>query len=288
MKSTIIYSAVIPTIFAAQIAAFWVIDSASGVSSGGMPTALAAPTPQQPEPTPARIAVDPNPSAGKPVVVTAALSPQPAAAVFAFHPARSAEHPAPATADIALATPAVDDEDLAVRLVMLASPPYPDGDLTRLADEAPAAVDAAPKTAPGSAQADATNADEPAAAATATATVAESGTALDADATATDSDPPAAAKSSDWLRNRSARRFTLQLQSGGNLSSLKAFAKQYSLPKPQAVYRTVRDGKPWFGLVVGDYPSRQAAQRAAAQLIAKLPSLQPWVRDFGGIQTLPK
>ena len=92
--------------------------------------------------------------------------------------------------------------------------------------------------------------------------------------------PPAALQEPAWLQTRDPTRFTIQLQSGDSLDKLKVVASSHQLPEPLAYYRVFRNGKPWYTLIAGDYPERQAAYAAAAKLTA----FKPWIRGFGEIQ----
>jgi DamX protein len=51
-----------------------------------------------------------------------------------------------------------------------------------------------------------------------------------------------------------------------------------------AYYQSRRDGKPWYGLILGTYADKQAAIDARSRLPKHLRRLTPWVRDFGALQ----
>ncbi len=86
-----------------------------------------------------------------------------------------------------------------------------------------------------------------------------------------------------WVLARNPRHFTLQIQSGVYLSGLRRAAQDRRLPDPRAYYRTVRGGKAWYGLLVGDFPDRASAQAAAATLGQRIRGLKPWVRAFADV-----
>jgi len=87
-----------------------------------------------------------------------------------------------------------------------------------------------------------------------------------------------------WLLARDPRHYTLQLVAGERLDTLRKFIERHGLKRNLAFYRTSRKGKPWYALVYGDYPDKQAAIDARSRLPAKLKREKPWVRDFAGIQ----
>jgi DamX protein len=71
--------------------------------------------------------------------------------------------------------------------------------------------------------------------------------------------------------------YTLQLSSASRPDTLNAFAKQQNL-QHFSVYETKRDGKPWFVLVSGNYPSSADAKRAIATLPAEVQAKKPWAK----------
>lgn len=95
---------------------------------------------------------------------------------------------------------------------------------------------------------------------------------------------PASLQDAAWFGSRDAKRFTVQVHSGATVEQLKDFARVNKLPEPLAYYRTLRNGKPSYNLVMGDYENAQAAHQAALQISASLPSLRPGIRDFAAIQ----
>lgn len=87
-----------------------------------------------------------------------------------------------------------------------------------------------------------------------------------------------------WVLNQNARHYTLQIVAGENLKTIEEFIEEHKLNNNIAFYRSVRKGKPWYGLIYGVYPHKQAAISAINQLSKKLQRLNPWVRSMNGIQ----
>lgn len=96
-------------------------------------------------------------------------------------------------------------------------------------------------------------------------------------------------RQNDWLLTQDPTHFTLQLVAGNNIETIRRFIREHRLKANLALYQTTRLDKPWFGLVYGIYPNKQAAIDARGRLPEPLRRLKPWARDLGGIQkALPK
>jgi DamX protein len=87
-----------------------------------------------------------------------------------------------------------------------------------------------------------------------------------------------------WLRAQAPGRYTLQLVAARDRGSLDLFVKRQQLDGPHAVFARELGGKPWYSLVYGVYPDRDAAVQARAQLPASLDGAGVWPRTFGSIQ----
>ena len=85
----------------------------------------------------------------------------------------------------------------------------------------------------------------------------------------------------NWIKQQNKNHFTLQLLGTHNKNTLPSYIKKYSLKNEAAAFKTKRNGKDWYTLIYGFYPTKPAAQAAAIQLpkgVAK-----PWVRSFSSI-----
>jgi DamX protein len=87
-----------------------------------------------------------------------------------------------------------------------------------------------------------------------------------------------------WILQQDPDHFTLQLVAGNNLKTLRDFIRQHPLDGPLAIYHSTRKGKPWFGLIQHDFPSKQDAVNARSQLPESLRKEGPWVRRFAALQ----
>ena len=88
-----------------------------------------------------------------------------------------------------------------------------------------------------------------------------------------------------WIFEQDARHYTLQIVAGENLKTIEEFIAEHKLKNDIAFYRSVRKGKPWYGLIYGIYTHKQAAISAINQLSKKLQRLKPWVRSINSVQS---
>ncbi|MCB1925337.1 MAG: SPOR domain-containing protein [Gammaproteobacteria bacterium] len=91
-----------------------------------------------------------------------------------------------------------------------------------------------------------------------------------------------------WLKGRPAQHFTLQLVGARDRASVDKFVRQHGIAQPYAVFERELNGRPWYSLVAGDYPNRDAAVTGRAHLPASLPTKDIWPRAFGSIHELLK
>lgn len=95
--------------------------------------------------------------------------------------------------------------------------------------------------------------------------------------------PAAIDPRANWLLGLSKDHFVLQLLGAQEETTVKRFLAQYPSLRKVTYYKTWRQGKPWYVVVQGDYPSRDAARAAIAQLPASLQQQNPWIRSVAEI-----
>lgn len=86
-----------------------------------------------------------------------------------------------------------------------------------------------------------------------------------------------------WLRSRHPGHYTLQLVGGRDRASVEKFVRVHKITQPYAVFERQLDGRPWFSLVVGDYPDRSTAVAARDRLPKGLVRSDVWPRTFESI-----
>lgn len=77
--------------------------------------------------------------------------------------------------------------------------------------------------------------------------------------------------------------YTLQLSSASRSDTLNAWAKKQNLSSYH-VYKTTRNGQPWYVLVSGSYATPAEAKRAVASLPAEVRSKGPWVKPVSQVK----
>jgi septal ring-binding cell division protein DamX len=90
-----------------------------------------------------------------------------------------------------------------------------------------------------------------------------------------------------WLRELPPASYTLQLVGARDLGALRGFVKRHALQGQLAVFERTLEGRPWFALLLGSYPDRQAALAARATLPGRL-AKEAWPRRLQDIHNLMK
>ncbi len=78
-------------------------------------------------------------------------------------------------------------------------------------------------------------------------------------------------------------RYALQLAALQSKAAVVDFLQQYDIENIARVYETVRNDEAWYMILIGDYPSVNAARRAELELSANVRRLTPWVKSFAQI-----
>ncbi len=101
--------------------------------------------------------------------------------------------------------------------------------------------------------------------------------------------PPSASvgtpKSSRWVRDQPAKRFTLQLFATTSRDKRDQFMRQQARKEQFATFETKRDGVAWYVVSYGSYATQAEADSAAASLPASVGRVKPWVRTFASVQS---
>lgn len=84
-----------------------------------------------------------------------------------------------------------------------------------------------------------------------------------------------------WLMQKPAKHYTLQLMGSLDEASVVSFIQAQAEQAAQLSYFESRyRGQPWYVVVYGDYPNRDAAVEAISRLPESLRKQQPWARSF--------
>ena len=90
--------------------------------------------------------------------------------------------------------------------------------------------------------------------------------------------------SNSELKQKSLRRYTVQLSAGTEVTPLLAYAKKQKLSGRYWIYQTEYRGSPWYVLIQGEYASAKQAKAAINAMPAALKQSQPWPKSFGQVQ----
>lgn len=105
----------------------------------------------------------------------------------------------------------------------------------------------------------------------------------------TEAKPAAVATSSAaGLLDKPATTHTVQLLGLSDRAKAEAFVRERGIAAQANILTTQLNGRPFFLIVYGAYPTRAAAVTAMGQLPAKLNDTQPWVRSVGSLRSALK
>jgi len=92
------------------------------------------------------------------------------------------------------------------------------------------------------------------------------------------------ARDRSWLNTQAPDDYTLQLVGARDLAAIRKFIAEHKIPSPHAIFQRDLNGKPWYSLVGGVYPNRDAAVAERAKLKPPLNRSGVWPRTFASIQ----
>ncbi len=90
----------------------------------------------------------------------------------------------------------------------------------------------------------------------------------------------------DWIAAQNSGHYTIQLFANWTEASILTFIKEHKLKRNVAFFEVLHQGKPWFSLIQGVYPTPVEAQRALKGLSPELRVMGAWVRRFAEVQDL--
>lgn len=91
-------------------------------------------------------------------------------------------------------------------------------------------------------------------------------------------------RSTAWLLKQDSNHYTIQILAVRRLQALKEYTVAQSIPLDLAYFRTRRDGRDYYVLVAGVFPTREAARVAASKLPKKVRANTPWIRKIEAVQ----
>lgn len=96
------------------------------------------------------------------------------------------------------------------------------------------------------------------------------------------------AASATGLLDKPASTHTLQLLGLSDRAKAERFVRERGIAARASILTTQLNGRPFFLIVYGAYPTRAAAVAAMGQLPAKLKDTKPWARSVGSLRSALK
>lgn len=87
-----------------------------------------------------------------------------------------------------------------------------------------------------------------------------------------------------WLLNQKPSSYTIQLAGLQDEKGVAKFIQRHSLSGTIAYYRTQRNGKSWYPVLYGVYPTRIRANAVRDNLPESIVKSGPWVRTLNAVQ----
>lgn len=103
---------------------------------------------------------------------------------------------------------------------------------------------------------------------------------------ATNLDHGLARQGVEWLAERPAGHYTIQIVAATNPDTLEAFVRDQSNVTSLRIVPTRRDGELWYVVVAGDYPDRDTARQGLDALPAEQREHGAWVRSFASLNAV--
>ncbi len=89
----------------------------------------------------------------------------------------------------------------------------------------------------------------------------------------------------EWLLKQNPSAYTLQILGVSDEKAALKFIGQRKFKARVVYYRVLRNGKPWYSVLHGIYPNRQAAVSALAGLPSALRRIGAWPRSLESVQS---
>jgi DamX protein len=88
----------------------------------------------------------------------------------------------------------------------------------------------------------------------------------------------------DWIMAQETSFYTFQLMGSWDEQEVNEFIKTHALSGKVARFTSTRQGQPWYVLIYGLYPNKEAALKASEAWSAELAALPTWLRRMDSVQ----
>lgn len=88
--------------------------------------------------------------------------------------------------------------------------------------------------------------------------------------------------SATWIKAQPVGNYSIQLYAANSLAAIETFVQKIEVHDRLAIFGFARDGKPFYAVIQGSYPTAAAAKAEANRLVG----VSTWVRSFNSIRKL--
>ncbi len=88
----------------------------------------------------------------------------------------------------------------------------------------------------------------------------------------------------DWLLQQAPASYTIQIAGMQDEKGVAGYVRRNSVQGRIAYYHTLRNGKDWFPVLYGAYPTRENAEKALGLLPENIRKSGAWIRTLGSVQ----
>ncbi|RBW45123.1 hypothetical protein DS885_10280 [Psychromonas sp. B3M02] len=88
---------------------------------------------------------------------------------------------------------------------------------------------------------------------------------------------------SNILLSKNPKHLTIQLSAMSTRSYLSAFKQKYGAIENVFIYQTIRNNKPWFVVIYGEYTSQASANLAIKNLPAAFAGMPTWIKSWQAV-----
>ena len=89
-----------------------------------------------------------------------------------------------------------------------------------------------------------------------------------------------------WVSQQPADNFTIQLAASIEPRLIEAFKKHIKLTTQYAETSSIHNGKQWYTIIYGSYPSVREAKHAISQFPDNWKTWRPWIKRFSSVQKI--
>jgi len=90
----------------------------------------------------------------------------------------------------------------------------------------------------------------------------------------------------DWANRQSQDHYTIQLAASIEPRLIEAFKKHIQLKTQYADTVSIHDGKQWYAVIYGSYPTVREAKQAISQFPDSWKTWKPWIKKFSTVKQL--